>query len=208
LYNAIKNDEQDYVVKMVLQTTRAMKEGDTIRSLETGLANGGSALAILATAMESNYPIRHTAFDPYQESEWKNEGLGKVREILGMDAERAKNVDFTHSAKPAAIGLAEMEDHGECVHFAFLDDGHRFDDNLVELYFVNKMLVAGGVMIFDDFHMPSVKATVNFIENNLPYKRLKSPARFAAYVKTGPDHRKWDHYGSFTARFEAKDKKR
>ena len=153
--------------------------------------------------MASNASIRHTAFDPYQEDHWKYTGVKAVGDLLALNAAGARNVDFKHSAKPAAIGLAEMEDQGECVHFAFLDDGHSFDDNMVELYFVNKMLVSGGILIFDDNQMPSVKATADFIETNLPYRRMKSPNRFAAFVKTDRDSRKWNHYTSFKASFTA-----
>ena len=38
-----------------------------------------------------------------------------------------------------------------------MDDGHKFDENIVELYHVSKLLSVGGVLIIHDSWMPSVR---------------------------------------------------
>ena len=70
---------------------------------------------------------------------------------------------------------------------------------MVELYFVNRLLPPGGLLIFDDAHMPSVKAATNFIDANLPYERMKNSAeRFVVYLKTGEDNKRdWQHFNGF-----------
>ena len=91
-----------------------------------------------------------------------------------------------------------MYSEGTCLDFAFMDDGHRFDENMVELYFINKMLKVGGVLIIDDVNsFRSVNATVSFIETNLPYVRFHLIDQLASFVKVGKDKRHWSHFKSF-----------
>ena len=44
-----------------------------------------------------------------------------------------------------------------CIDLIFMDDGHRFDDNLLELYYAHRLLKVGGVLVMHDVWMPSVK---------------------------------------------------
>lgn len=48
-------------------------------------------------------------------------------------------------------------------------DGHKFDDNLVELYHVAKLLSIGGVLAMHDVFLPAVQKTLGFIRANLPF---------------------------------------
>ena len=51
--------------------------------------------------------------------------------------------------------------------------------------------------------MPSVAATITYIEANLPYLRFKISQRFVAFVKWKADKRSWSHFGAFYANFTA-----
>merc|ERR1719473_275910 len=64
--SSISDGDQLYLAEILQWTETTLTGNHTIRSVETGLANGGSALAIVASALASNAPLRHTAFDPYQ----------------------------------------------------------------------------------------------------------------------------------------------
>ena len=48
-----------------------------------------------------------------------------------------------------------------------MDDGHKFDDNLLELYSVSKVLSLGGVLLLHDVWLPSTNKTLEFIDHNL-----------------------------------------
>ena len=49
----------------------------------------------------------------------------------------------------AATGLAAMQSGGACVQLAFMDDGHKFDDNVVELHMLGLMMPVLGVLVID-----------------------------------------------------------
>ena len=108
-----------------------------------------------------------------------------------------------------------------------MDDGHKFDDNMVELALINSMMPAGGILVIDDTLMPSVAATISYIEArvvesarsppsipsfrgaalqaNLPYERITINERFVAFVKHRKDVRAWNHYSPFDASFNRSD---
>lgn len=174
--------------------------GPSIRSVETGFAQGHSALAIVAAAHGGGHAINHTAIDPYQFSRWGGNG----REVMAAFDQKWPDPrrHFRHLATPAAAGLAAMQSGGACVQLAFMDDGHKFDDNVVELHMLGLMMPVLGVLVIDDTPMPSVAAVGSFIERNLPFRRAVVNERFVAYVKVGRDTRKWDHYVPFKGDFK------
>ena len=76
----------------------------------------------------------------------------------------------------------------------------RFDDNLVELYSVSRLLAVGGVLLLHDNWMPSVQKTRNFINTNLQnFAQINITRRstIMAFVKRRGDRRPWDHYAEF-----------
>ena len=91
--------------------------------------------------------------------------------------------------------------------------GHKFDDNLVELYSVSRLLAVGGVLLLHDAWMPSVQKTRDFISTNLrnlaqfnitrprrpgrSASALSAPTTIVAFVKLRGDRREWDHYAAF-----------
>lgn len=189
--------EMKFLAKSVIWSAK-LSNGGLLRTIETGFAEGHSAISMLAASIGQGIPHEHTAFDPYEESDYQNHGRDAV-ERLRQEAgpEHIENSTFTMSAQSAGIGLAKMHEMGKCVHIAYMDDGHKFDDNMVELYFINKMMPPGGLLVMDDIWMPSVASTANFIEQNLPFKRIHKGPQFHAFLKTNSDERKWTHFESF-----------
>lgn len=171
--------------------------GRPLRSVETGFAAGFSATALLAAAHGSGLALRHSAFDPFQTSDWGNRGLKAVDRLFARYP--APAVHFEYVSLPASVGLSQMYAKGECIDFAFMDDGHKFDDNMVELYFLNKMMGPGALLVMDDIWLPSVRATMSFAKSNLPFKQVLLTERFVALLKTGRDSRDWNHYNAFDA---------
>lgn len=87
---------------------------------------------------------------------------------------------------------------------------------MMEFYFVNRMVSVGGVVIFDDVHLPSIKRVMAYISGYDCYRQLPLPehvrrgvrararhllnipeVRVAAFQKTAADNRPWDWYRDF-----------
>ena len=200
--------------------------GKPIRSVETGFALGYSAMSIIGAACTAGLTIQHSAMDPFQSAWWKGLGQKQLKTLCNKCPSDA--VRFEHMELPAVVGLSRMYERGECVQLAYMDDGHRFDDNMVELHLINAMMpagartsswermrpsahsvargapgVAGGILAIDDTLMPSVGATITYIEANLPFLRVKINNRFVAFVKHRADKRSWNHFSPFYANFTA-----
>ena len=72
---------------------------------------------------------------------------------------------------------------------------------MIELAFINQMMPVGGVLVIDDTLLPSVAATITYIEANLPFVRVHATSRYVAYVKWKGDKRSWSYFSPFYANF-------
>lgn len=161
-------------------------------TVETGFANGASALAMLSAGDQSK---THMAMDPYQFN-FRFRGLEFVQEYF-QDASR--NSKFIHVNESGAIGLAHLVRGHACVDLMFMDDGHKFDDNMVELYHAVRLLKIGGILVMHDAGFPSVQHAASFAVSNLGFQLILPPAEVGAYflLKSHPDARCWYHFEAF-----------
>jgi hypothetical protein len=105
---------------------------------------------------------------------------------------------------------------GQRYDFAFIDGWHTFDQVLVEFFYINRMLDVGGIVVFDDVHLPSLAKVLAHIGTYDCYRPLElppefpvslpmrvralagvPPVRIAGFVKTASDERDWDWYHEF-----------
>jgi hypothetical protein len=90
-----------------------------------------------------------------------------------------------------AITLPEMYAQGFCVPVFYMDAAHKYDDNMVEVYYANdmNMLPVGGLLIMDDTSwMPSKKTTESYVLTNLPFVRVPDLFyRGSVFLEAGPD---------------------
>lgn len=157
-------------------------------SIEIGLAYGFSTTQFLWAMREGNYG-HHVAIDPYQYQDWH--GIGATRaKLLGME-ER-----FSLIERRSAIALGQLADTETQAGFIFIDGAHRFDDVLVDYYLADMICPLGGVIVFDDTWMPSIRKVIRFIEaNRCDYKRLSNRISNAiGFEKIDIDRRHWTHY--------------
>uniref|UniRef100_A0A7S0Q2A5 Uncharacterized protein n=1 Tax=Coccolithus braarudii TaxID=221442 RepID=A0A7S0Q2A5_9EUKA len=158
---------------------------------ETGFASGVSGLAI-RSALRSD--ATHIAIDPFQPA-FDRLGLSAATlldQTLGANASR-----FLHINETASFALAWLLRRRVCFDFFFMDDGHKFDDNVVELYHITKMLAVGGILVLHDTWLPSMNWTVNYIQANLLHLELVPPPTrsvMQVIVKRYHDNRRWDHF--------------
>ncbi len=187
--SAIRGDLSSRLHQLV-QLARPLISG------ETGFASGASALAML-TALDKS--ATHVAIDPFQPA-FDTVGLRAVQEYTSAHMETAPRV--AHLNETAAFGLAWLSRRAQCFDFFFMDDGHKFDDIMVELYTVSKLLSIGGLLLLHDTWMPAVKRAMSFISTNLPFlERMRTNARgtqlIAIYVKRHADKRDWRDFAEF-----------
>ena len=145
----------------LLMIHRLMHEIRPTRTLEVGLAFGGSALAFCASHKELGHrpEAQHTALDPFQSSVWDSCGLMAIDRagLMGY-------MDFreTHSA----IELPKLlEEHAQ-IDLAYVDGSHLFEDVFVDAYFVTRLLTDGGVIAFDDSSNPHVAKVLRFLRTS------------------------------------------
>jgi hypothetical protein len=100
------------------------------------------------------------------------------------------------------MAVAWLHTRRVCFDAFYIDDGHRFDDQIVELFHATKMLSVGGALMLHDNWMPATRKVVSFINNNMPnLARVPNPYGHSCcvtiFTKVGQDRRSWDHYREF-----------
>jgi predicted O-methyltransferase YrrM len=158
-------------------------------SLEIGMAYGCSTLFFLA-AIAKNGHGSHTAIDPFEHSYWHGIGMEKVREV-GSNAFRLIDDSDVHAS-------TDLTREQKAFDFIFIDGSHRFDDALVDFTLYAPLLNRGGLIVFDDTWMPSIRTAVAFVQmNRHDFKQVPVPHRFAAFERIADDTRLWNHFIPF-----------
>jgi predicted O-methyltransferase YrrM len=127
-------------------------------SLEIGLAQGISALAILAAICANGSSGHHYVIDPFQKN-YANCGEAMIT-LAGFSDRHTFLERFPEEAVPQLPRL----------QFAFIDASHLFDFTIMEFVLVDKKLDVGGVIALHDLWMPSLQAMVRFIHTNRAYQ--------------------------------------
>src|SRR5512132_4301425 len=140
---------------------------DAEKVVELGLAYGSSALAIgEALASVGAERPAHIIIDPLQATDWSNVGWRLVQSA-GLDA-IARLV-----WQPSSMALPRLIAEGFSADAAFVDGSHRFHEVFVDLYFLRKIVRAGGLIILDDHWWPSVRTAQRYYETNMGWQVLK-----------------------------------
>jgi hypothetical protein len=140
-------------------------------SVEAGLGNGISTLAILQAIADNGQGIHHV-IDPFQKAGFNNIGREMVRRA-GLESHYVFHETFVENVVP---NLPQVQ-------FGFIDASHIFDLTLVEFVLVDKKLAIGGMIGFHDLWMPSQKKVLHYILNNREYEVVPNP--LSARMKVG-----------------------
>ncbi len=162
---------------------RLVRERRPARTLEIGLAWGGSAVHILA-ALEANGEGLHVAIDPYARTMWDGIAVTEI-ERLGLAAL------FTLLDQRSDVAMPPMIAAGERFDFIFIDGDHRYDGIMVDLHNAHRLASVGAIIAFDDAGSAPYQLLHRFILSNLGHLRFLgfSDDRFALWEKTGEDAR-------------------
>ena len=181
------------------------------RTLEIGMAFGGSALVFTSTHSELGNPEKcHIAIDPFQTEAWDDAG-----ELAVEKAGLTPYLDLRRS--PSQLALADMlnDAQAETLDFVYVDGSHLFEDVFVDWYFVAQLLAPNGLVAFDDSTDPHVRKMLRFVRRNFggsfqevdtaPYRpsgwKTKARNRVAQWLgksqitlfrKVGPAQREWN----------------
>jgi cephalosporin hydroxylase len=140
-------------------------------TLETGLANGGSAV-ILCEWHSKNTDGKHTAIDPFQSAPkpkgFENAGVNAVASA-GQAHRMTVIEDFGHLALPRLV------EEGRKFQFVLIDGYHSFDYTLLDLFYADLLLDDGGIVAVHDTGMPAVYKACRFLETQKPYDKLSPP---------------------------------
>jgi predicted O-methyltransferase YrrM len=155
--------------KLLYQMVRRQKPR---ASLEIGFAYGLSTLAILK-ALQDNDQGHHFVIDPYERN-YEYAGLAMVEK-----ANLSHRMTFYENyLEEVYTDLPELE-------FAFIDNGHLFDQELFHFYLIDKKLKVGGLVGVHDAWIPSQAALVRFILKNRAYTIVnpRPPARGWRWIR-------------------------
>lgn len=179
------------------------------RTLEIGLAFGGSAMVFAASYRRAGLPAasQHTAVDPFQTSVWDDTGLIALKE-----AGLRPYLDFRPFR--SSVALPRLITEGATFELIYVDGSHLFEDVFVDFYFSTRLLTDGGILAFDDSSDPHVNKVLRFIRSNcafayeavdvgplradkgisLRYRLAKAlgQSQLTAFRKIGPSERKWN----------------
>jgi predicted O-methyltransferase YrrM len=143
---------------------RLVREHHLLRTIETGMAYGISALAI-GSVHQDRGEGSHIAIDPGQNTHFK--GIGR------LNVERAGLAGrVTVLVERADAALPRLRAEGHRLDFGLIDGKHQFDFALVDFFYIDRMLEIGGLVAIHDTWKPGVAEVVSYVLANRAYEEL------------------------------------
>jgi methyltransferase family protein len=164
-------------------------DGGLVQTVETGMAYALSTLAIAGVHAERGTGS-HVAIDPIQSTKWRSIGRAHVRRA-GLEGFVTVLEERSDAALPRMVAA------GETCDFGFIDGHHLFDYVLVDFFYLDRMLVEGGIIALHDPWIPAVGRVLDFVRQNRDYEAMSADDGMALLRKVGTDERDWDHYRQF-----------
>jgi predicted O-methyltransferase YrrM len=144
------------------------------RTLEIGCAFGVSSLYI-CEALSRQGSGYHTILDPGQSSDFHGVGIANLKRA-GFDF-------FELIERPSEVALPALLAEGRKFEFALIDGWHTFDHTLLDLFYVNRLLEEGGIVVIDDLHLHGVRRAVRYMLNYPNYEVIASTEDFQRYQR-------------------------
>jgi predicted O-methyltransferase YrrM len=131
------------------------------RTIEIGLGYGISSLFIGEGLLAAGDPnARHVVLDPNEETRFADCGLQLLAE-----AGLTELIEF--HAEESQIALPRFVGEGRRFDLAFVDGNHRFDGVFLDLVFLGRLVLPGGVVFLDDYQLPAIARAASFFVTNL-----------------------------------------
>lgn len=156
----VDRDEGEFIARIV-------RSIDARTTLEIGMAYGVSTLFICDALTDLGPEATHIVVDPFQSTQWRGIGLRHVKEA-GYESLLEFHEDRSEYVLPR---LAEAD---RTIDFALIDGWHTFDQVLLEFYYIDRLLRAGGVVVFDDADRRSVNRVIRYALNYPSYQLFQA----------------------------------
>ena len=140
---------------------RLISENKFSNSIEIGFAYGMSALAITEEVVKNNG--KHVIIDKFENTGWKGVGLDLIDQ-----AGYSKNIEFYEEF--CYTILPKLLAEGRKFDFAYIDSTKQLDWLLVDFFFLDKLFVKNGIIVFDDVSFRGVRKLLRYISQFPDYK--------------------------------------
>ena len=181
VHSIIKEQEGKFIENII-------KKNGVKKCIEVGMAFGISAFYIL-----SNKDTHLISIDPYQSTQWNNNG-NKLLKEFGFNKRHKCIEKKSYEALPE---LLKKEGEGS-FDFIFIDGWHTFDYTLLDFFYANLLLKINGYIVIDDALHAGVKSCVSYLDSNYKFfKKYESPVTVACYQKLRNDDREWNFHNRF-----------
>ena len=138
--------------------------------LEMGFYTGSTALYLSAAVADRGGQVTSVGLDG-------EENAARGRRLLADQGHGERHRLFQENSNRV---VPELFLAGERFDFVYMDGWKTFDHLAFEIYFINRMLETGGVIAFDDSHMPSVRQAIRLLTRYYGYEEVD----YAAHNQT------------------------
>jgi predicted O-methyltransferase YrrM len=139
-------------------------------SMETGVAYGVSTVAICDALSRLGGERKHWGVDPCQYTDHNGAAIAALRKC---GCEHL----FELLEGPSHLMLSRLLERGVELDLALIDGWHTFDYTLLDVFYSDKLLKPGGILMMHDLDMPSKVKVWRFLRTHRHYRRLPGPAR-------------------------------
>ena len=145
--------------------TLLIKQKQCLRTMEIGCAYGVSSLFICqALAERREAGPHHVIVDPFQSKQFNKAGI--------LNLERAGFDFFELMEEPSERALPRLWEQGKCFDFALIDGRHTMDQVMLDFFYVDKLLDAGGIVVLDDIRWPGIGRAARYLSQYPSYRVL------------------------------------
>lgn len=173
-----------------------VRREDATTTIEIGLGYGFAALFICEGLLANGHAARHVALDPNQSRRFSDLGLQAIDEA-GLHGFLEFHAEASEIALPRFLAEHRRFD------LAFVDGNHRFDGVFLDLLYLGRLVRAGGIVVLDDYQLPSAKKAVRFCTTNLAWTLVEEGAADEFHhwavlrMPRSPLQRDFDHFVDF-----------
>lgn len=141
---------------------RLVRSSDSRRCLEMGFHTGSTALYMDAGLADRDGQVTSVGLDV-------EEDMARGQKLLRDAGAEGRHRLFQANSNRV---VPELFLSGETFDFVYMDGWKTFDHLAFEIYFINQMLEKGGVILFDDSDMPSVRQAVRLLKRYYGYAEV------------------------------------
>ncbi len=126
---------------------KVLTKFDCKQALELGFFHGVSSVYTAAILQDLGADRRLTTID-LQSARTRKPNIDKLASDLGLTG----LIDVFYEERSYLWRLMKFIEEGRKFDFCYLDGGHNWDNTGFAFFLVDKLLVDGGVILFDDFN--------------------------------------------------------